>query len=206
MKRLHDLTAQATDAEIAAAEEACINSHWAVHRERANAASALHHLHARHVRELEQIELEANEAIESLEIELVVSQRRAAKFASELIVAYKGRDPSELSRLLCKAENCVRFNAVDREVLEHLLKHIVHPGAEYSPFMADLSNHFANVLGMQEFLTMGSIFRLPKEVCFVCGPRCRKRITTLILRMTDADLGQRPATYFATINTCRMDV
>ena len=100
-------------------------------------------------------------AIKELTIELEDAQSRAAHLASGLLVAIKNEDASSLAALLARAER--DMTSVDREVLDHLLRHIVHPGAQYSPLMQDVSVHFANVLGMQEFLTLGAIFRLPKE-------------------------------------------
>jgi len=55
------------------------------------------------------------------------------------------------------------MTGVDVGVLEHVLVHITHPGAEYSEFISDFALHFANILGMQEYLNLANILRLPKE-------------------------------------------
>ena len=106
----------------------------------------------------------ADEALKELSLDLSCEQERSARLAAHLMMALKERCSGDaLHGLLSKALSSGMMTSVNRETLEHILRHITRPNAPYSPFMQDFSNHFANVLGMSEFLTLSNILGLPKE-------------------------------------------
>ena len=50
--------------------------------------------------------------------------------------------------------------------MEHFLTHIARPGGPYNEAIAATAEHYANLLGMQEYLALASFLRLPKAAHF----------------------------------------
>ena len=138
------------------------------HLEKRRAAAAVRHEQEGHEVILSKVRVAAQAAVQEAMEELDVSQHRSAVLAAKFIALQSEGTHTEHSTalffdLVREATNDPNMTGVDISVLKHLLVHITHPGAKYSEFISDFSLHFSNVLGMQEYLNLANILRLPKE-------------------------------------------
>ena len=150
--------------EADAAAEREVNAHL----EKRRAAAAVRHEQEGHEVILSKVRVAAQAAVQEAMEELDVSQHRSAVLAAKFIALQSEGTHTEHSTalfldLVREATNDPNMTGVDISVLKHLLVHITHPGAKYSEFISDFSLHFSNVLGMQEYLNLANILRLPKE-------------------------------------------
>ena len=96
--------------------------------------------------------------------ELTYVQKRAAASAAEFL-ASGALEPGTCQRLQQLCREAVSSNNLEQKdeiFLEHFLTHIARPGGPYNEVIAATAEHYANLLGMQEYLTLASFLRLPK--------------------------------------------
>jgi len=104
--------------------------------------------------------------IQSLRSELTAMELEAAELASRFLSeggAFASASCPKLQKLLADAQASRNLTVKDEVFLEHFLTHIAVPNAPYCEFVAEVASHYANVLGMQEYLTLASLLRMPKE-------------------------------------------
>ena len=87
--------------------------------------------------------------------ELSAMELEAANLAARFLGeggALAARSCPKLQKLLADAQASVNLTVKDEVFLEHFLKHIAVPNAPYCEFVSAVASHYANVLGMQEYL------------------------------------------------------
>ena len=103
--------------------------------------------------------------IERLREELSFAQQQAAAMAARFLASgtLNTKMSERLSGLLAQAHASGNMERSDEIFLEHFLSHIARPNGQYNELIANVAEHYANLLGMQEYLTLASFLCLPKE-------------------------------------------
>ena len=108
--------------------------------------------------------------IVALEDALSAIRHEAAALSSEYLERRDGQG-SELSErltrklqpLLDRAVQSGNLDQSDEVFLENFLKHIATPNCPYHPLIADIAQHYSNLLGTTEYLTLARILRIPRS-------------------------------------------
>ena len=129
------------------------------------------------------MELESHRMdVVQLREELSAMELEAANLAARFLGeggALAARSCPKLQKLLADAQASVNLTVKDEVFLEHFLKHIAVPNAPYCEFVSAVASHYANVLGMQEYLTLASLLRMPKETWI----KARRRIVKELIHV-----------------------
>ena len=131
------------------------------HEAETSAVAKRQKLEAAHQMELDDYLKE----IERLQEELSFAQQQAAAMAARFLASgtLNTKMSERLSGLLAQAHASGNMERSDEIFLEHFLSHIARPNGQYNELIANVAEHYANLLGMQEYLTLASFLRLPKE-------------------------------------------
>jgi hypothetical protein len=120
---------------------------------------------------LQAADLEARDAkIAALTDTLSYIRREAAALSSEYLERRDGQG-TELSERLTRKLQPLLDHAVqsgnldqsDEVFLENFLKHISTPNCPYHPLIADIAQHYSNLLGTTEYLALARILRIPRS-------------------------------------------
>ena len=96
-------------------------------------------------------------------------QLREAKAKGEWLLeqwdkATINRPPDDLRRLMDAAERQEVLSTLDRALLRSFLEHAVHKRAPYKdPAVRHMAIHFSSVMGLQNYLLLAELWKLPKE-------------------------------------------
>ena len=107
---------------------------------------------------------ECNDELRAMVDSLSFLETQAASAAAQFLRYHlpDSATGAKLDKLLRAAVASGNTEPSDVVFLEHFLCHIAVPSGPYNELIASVAEHYANLLGMQEYLTLASFLRLPK--------------------------------------------